>query len=212
MAAEYDRWTDIRQVAVKGMADEFQEILGDKMTVSFSEGMHAITFAFDSNNKLVMSSSRDYMSFTVNGSSTRWMSEAVSSIKYFAKRSGELLITSTGTKLSCAQVAIGPCSDGSWGMVAVSCPANEEKYDKIYLTCSNMPPYSMEHSVTNRDMPNKIFLSLRKIVLREDVMFNNIYINNYGYTDPWSVIQFDGERYAAGNGQTGNHVDLLMRL
>lgn len=213
MAVEYDRWTDERTVSAQ-TAEELQEIVGDHMTISYVADISAIEFKADDNNKLQLSKVSDKTNAWINGTKRVVLSyTSTPSIKYFAKRSGEILITSAnGTGTGSLQIAIGQCSDGSWGAAAVSMPQTNAKYDSIFLICKDAPPYDTTHYITNADVPNKMYLCIRKIVLREEVTFNNMYVNNYGYTDPFSVIEMNGERYASAKGETGNHVCFLMKL
>lgn len=211
MAVEYDKWTDARAINEETAA-ELKEIIGDKFEVCYDTYSEAIAIKEDEENKLHISDHREYTYLWINNSRTQWTVLAPTSIKYYAKRSGEILIASTSEKEACAQVAIGPCSDGSWGMVAVGKPSSSNAFDTLFLFGKNMPPYPMTHNITNNGMPNKMFLSLRNVVLREDITFDNIYVNNYGYTDPFTTIEMNGERYASANGTTGNNVCLIMKL
>lgn len=213
MAVEYDKWTDARDINL-ATANEIKELIGDKFAVSYNSNHYCIRIEPSNACRVDISNSR-YESdseIVTNYEAYYWTSKTVSKIRYYAKRSGEVLIASVDEGDACAQVAIGKCSDGDWGITAVGKMSTDNAYDTMFLLGKNMPPYAMKFNVTNSGMPNKMFLSIRNVVLREDITFDNIYVNNYGYTDPFTIIEMNGERYACANGTTGNHVCLMMKL
>lgn len=206
MAVEYDKWTDARALS-EDTAAEIQEIIGDAFEVTYSASDGTMMIKKDDNNRL------GFLKYLwEKGNRIQWASDTCPYIKYYAKRSGEILISSLYTGNSCVQVAIGKCSDGSSGLIAIGKRQASSYFDSAFLYGDNMPPYTMVHNITNYEMPNKLYLSIRKAVLHSDVTFDNIYINNYGYTDAFTIIEMNGERYACANGTTGNHVCLLMKL
>lgn len=210
MAVEYDRWTDQRAID-EATAAELQEIAGDGITITYDENYNGFLFEADDKNKLTLSKTSSSKVWINNTAYT--LSNDVHTIRYFAKRSGDLLIAVPNVVgLSCCQIAIGRCSDGSCGIIGIGKGNNSAPYDIIYPICKNAPPYNTSHFITNFQAPNKMFLSLRKLVLKEDVTFDNMYVNTYGYTDPFSIIEMNGERYASAYGGTTNLVFFLMKL
>lgn len=215
MAVEYNRWTADRKGYVQ-LAQELTEILSHgKVKYVYSDqdsSGYYIKIGFDESNYVKLSYNEPSMICRAGKESKIALNYGLKALRYYAKENGELILaSSTNSGMDSFQLGIGPCADGKWG-IAITYQFNSSSYyDLIDMLGLDEP--SSVHVISNRDTPaQKRYLVMRNAIRYDDIMFNNLYFNCYGYADAWSVIQLNGERYAVGSRATEQNVNLLMKL
>ena len=217
MAVEYNRWTADRK-DYEQLAQELTEILshGKAKYVQYelmSDRYPHIRIGFDENNyvKLSYETSSQICRAGSEGRLGPNNASGFKALRYYAKENGELLLSSVGTSTSCIQLGIGPCADGKWGIAITYAYSSSSYYDYIDMLGVDEP--ATIHNMSNGNTPaQKRYLVMRNAIRYDDILFNNLYFNCYGYADSWSVIQLNGERYAVGNRGTTQNINLLMKL
>lgn len=216
MAVEYNKWTGNRD-DYEQLAQELIEVLSDTpiayvKNLVEGETRPNLIIGFDEKNYVKIGyGTASYLSR--EGSTTKFSGNSnvgFHTMRYFAKENGELLLSSIGSGVSCLQIGIGPCSDGQWGIALAYSTDDSNANDYIETLCLNEP--SQKHGLVVDATPGKMYLVIRNAVRYDDITFDDLFFNCYGYVDSWSVIQFNGERYAVGNRGTTHNTNMLMKL